>query len=220
MNNIKPHKPLFSLIIFGSLLLALTALMLIPSFNQAITASLGIRRSSQPVAAYNDFSAFIPFIPGYFPDDFEITHADTGSNTSPKISTYTETYASDTHFFKTIQSHGSAVLNLQPDPGFTIQDQPASLTNSFSLAQLMEGDSLDLSRFDTQEVWLATVILKEIQIQVLTNLPREEAIHLAEGLIPSICTSTPTPEGPSSNNDSDQTQPGNTFLYPTGSVYN
>jgi len=38
------------------------------------------------------------------------------------------------------------------------------------------------------------VILKDIYIQLVTNLPPEEAAHIAGGLVPAICTSTPTPE--------------------------
>jgi hypothetical protein len=55
-------------------------------------------------------------------------------------------------------------------------------------------DDLDLSQYNTQDVWLISVVLKNIHIQLVTNLPREAAIAVAEGLIPSICTSTPTPE--------------------------
>ncbi|MEJ2511127.1 MAG: hypothetical protein P8Y72_05960, partial [Anaerolineales bacterium] len=73
------------------------------------------------------------------------------------------------------------------------QNQPASLTSSFDLTQKVE-DDLDLSQYNTHEVWMISVVLKDINIQLVTNLPKEEAIRVADGLIPSICTSTPTPE--------------------------
>ena len=176
-----PNKPPLWLILTFTLLLALAALLLIPGTQQAILSGLGFASPSQPDISYNGFAAFIPFIPGF--------------DTSSSISTYTETYASDTHFFITIQSQGQAVLPLQPDPGFTIQGQPASLTNSVDLGTLAANVTLDLKLFDTQEVWLVNLVLKGITIQLITNLSEAEAIQVANGLIPSICTSTPTPEG-------------------------
>ena len=171
-----PNKPPLWLILTFTLLLALTALLLIPSTQQAILSSLGFGSPSQSDISYNGFAAFIPFIPGYFPDNFQITHADTGFEPSSSISTYTETYASDTHFFITIQSQGQAVLPLQPDPGVTIQGQPASLTNSVDLGTLAANVTLNLNLFDTQEVWLVNLVLKGINIQVVTNLSEAEAI--------------------------------------------
>jgi len=185
----------FSLWLFLSfgLIMAVSALLLIPATNQAILSFFSSGNSSQALA-YNGFDAFIPFIPGYFPDDFEISFANNGSSTSAGTSTYTETYASETHFFKTIQSQGAGVAALKPDPSFTIQGQPASLASDFNLAELI-GEDFDLDHFDTHEVWMISVVLKDIHIQLVTNLPKEEAVRIADGLIPSICTSTPTPEG-------------------------
>ena len=185
-------KPPFWLFLSFGLIVAVAALLLIPATNQAIFGLFSSGTYSQPLA-YNGFDAFIPFIPGYFPVDFEISFANNGSSTDAGTSTYTETYASGTHFFKTIQSQGSAVPALLPDPTFTIQHQPASLTNSFDLTQKVE-DDLDLSQYNTHEVWMISAVLKDINIQLVTNLPKEEAIRVADGLIPSICTSTPTPE--------------------------
>jgi len=189
-----PKKSPFWTFTFAGLLLILAILWLVPSASQAVLSVLRLVRSNQPAPAYNGFDAFIPFIPGVFPDEFEITLAKTDSQTTSQVSIYTETYASDTHFFKTIQQMGPAVPQLQPDPGFTIQGQPASLTNTIDLAQQMDSDPLDLRIYDTQEIWLVSVVLKGIHIQLITNLPKETAIQVSEGLIPSICTSTPTPE--------------------------
>ena len=188
-------KPPIWLIFILALILALAVLLLIPSTQQPILSTFGFGIPSQSDISYNGFDAFIPFIPGVFPDNFQITHADTGSHISSTISRYSETYASDTHFFITIQRQGQAVTPLQPDPGFTIQDQPARLTDHVDLAALASEIKLDLNQFNTQEVWLVNVVLKGIDIQVVTNLPKAEAIQVADGLIPSICTSTPTPEG-------------------------
>ena len=190
-----PHKPPLWLPITLGLLLLLAVLLLLPATQQAFFTSLGLADPAEPPLSYNGFNAFIPFIPGYFPDDFQITYADTGSLTTATLSTYTETYASETQFFVTIQSQGQAVPEFQPDPGFTIQNQSARLTNKFDLAQLALDNNLELGQFNTQEVWLVNVIFKGITIQVVTNLPEAEAIQVTEGLIPSICTSTPTPEG-------------------------
>lgn len=190
--RLTPNKRIPWLVPSFILLLAIPALLLIPGTNRVILGFLGLADSPSAAVAYNGFDAFIPFIPGYFPDNFEITHARNASNTSAQINTYTETYASETHFFKTIQSQGPAAPEVLPDPGFTIQNQPASQTSNFDLALLM-ADDLDLSQYNTQEVWLVSMVLKNIHLQLVTNLPGEEAIAVAEGLIPSICTSTPTP---------------------------
>ncbi|NIW46976.1 MAG: hypothetical protein GWN14_19125 [candidate division Zixibacteria bacterium] len=190
----KPKIPPWLLLSFG-LFVMLAALLMIPSTNQAILARLGFEGSSHQAPAYNGFKAFIPFIPGYFPPDFKISHAETSSSTTSRISTYTETYASDQYFFKTIQSQGPSVPDFQADPGFTIQGHPARLTDNIDLAHLFEADSLNLDQFDIHQLWMVNVVLKDITIQVVTNLPRSEAVQVAEGLIPSICTSTPAPEG-------------------------
>lgn len=176
------------------LVLILSVLLLVPATSQAIFGRLGLEIGAPAQPAYNGFDAFIPFIPGYFPDDFQISYAQTGSSEASGTSTYTETYASDTHFFKTLQSQGPGSPALQPDPALNIQGQPASLVQNFSLADLI-GEELDLTQYNTQQTWLVRVQLKGISIQLVTNLPKYEALRLAEGLIPSICTSTPTPEG-------------------------
>ena len=187
-----PSRKLWPLLIAG-LLILLSVLMVIPATGQAIFGLFGINTDSQPSIAYNGFEPFIPFVPGYFPDDFEITHVSNGAHTSPEIDTYTETYASDTHFFHLIQSQGKAVLPLDAQPGLIVQDQPANLTQS-TPEELLPADELDLSLYDLAETWVVTVVLKEITIQVVTNLPRQEALNVADGLVPAICTSTPTPE--------------------------
>ena len=189
------NKPSLWPILFLGIVLALTVLLLTPATSEMIFGLLGLAGSPSEAVSYNGFDAFIPFIPGYFPENFEITFANNGSQSTPENSTYTETYASETHFFKTIQSQGPAAPEVLPDPGFSIQNQPASQTNSFDLVQLM-ADDLDLNQYNTQEVWLVSVVLKNIHLQLVTNLPEEEAIRVAEGLIPSICTSTPTPQSP------------------------
>jgi hypothetical protein len=43
-------------------------------------------------------------------------------------------------------------------------------------------------------VWLVNVVMKEINVQVVSNLPREEVIRFANELIPQYCIYTPTPE--------------------------
>lgn len=177
----------------AGLLLLVAILLLIPQTNQAIYSLLGIdTRGGANV--YGSFEAFVPFTPGYFPEGFIITHVGSGSHTSPGLDQYTETYASDTHFFKLIQSQGKDAPVLVPDEGFTIQTVPASISGDVGdLDELLKGDP-NPTEFDTRQVWVITVELKEIIIQVVSNLPRQEVIAVAEGLVPSFCTSTPTPE--------------------------
>lgn len=184
-------RKLWPLIIAG-LLILLAVLMVIPASGQAIFGLFGIDTDREASIAYNGFEPFIPFVPGYFPDIFEITHVSTGAQISSEIDTYTETYASDTHFFHIIQTQGEAVPSLEAQPGLTVQAQPASLIQP-APEIVLPTDELDLSLYDLSQTWVVTVILKKIHIQVVTNLPRQEALNVADGLIPAICTSTPTP---------------------------
>ena len=177
----------------AGVLLVLAILLFIPEVNQAIYSLLGddMRSGAQ---VYGSFEAFVPFTPGYFPEDFIITQVGTGGHTAPGLDQYTETYASDTHFFKLIQSQGKDAPVLVPDEGFTIQKVPASITGDMGdLNELLKGDP-NPAEFDTSQVWVMTVELREVIIQVVSNLPQQEVIAVAEGLVPSFCTSTPTPE--------------------------
>ena len=89
----------------AGLLLVVAILLLIPQTNQAIFSLLGIETRGG-AQEYGSFEAFVPFTPGYFPEDFVISHVGTGAHTAPGLDQYTEMYASDTHFFKLIQSQG------------------------------------------------------------------------------------------------------------------
>lgn len=177
-------------IIGASVLFVLAILMLIPSTSQAIFSALGIAQENSK-SVYNGFEPFTPFVPGYFPDGFDIIYVDNDAQYRDDIDTYTETYASADHFFKLVESQGSGVPALTPDPDLHIQDQPASLTSGFD-PSLFSADTFDLSTYDTSEVQIVTVSLKQITVQVVTNLPQEEAIQIAEGLVPAICTTKPT----------------------------
>lgn len=179
--------------IAAGLLLVVGVLLMIPQTAQAIYGVFGIDTRGQS-NVYGDFDAFVPFTPGYFPEDFTITYVGSGQHTAPDLDQYTETYASDTYFFKLIQSQGEGAPVWVPDDGFTIQKAPASITDQVGdLDELLQDDP-DLAGFDTGQVWLVTVELKEITIQVVSNLPLQEVIAVAEGLVPTFCTSTPTPE--------------------------
>lgn len=169
-------------------LFLLAALLIIPSTSQAIFGALGIQTGK---TYYNGFKPFTPYVPGYFPDDFDIIYVDNDAQLSRQVDTYTETYASTEYFFKLVESQGSGAPELVPDPGLTVQGAPASLTSGFDAA-LFAADTLDMATYDTSQVIVVTVVLKEINIQVVTNLPQEEAIQVAEGLVPAICTTKPT----------------------------
>jgi hypothetical protein len=70
--------------ILAGVLLILAVLLLIPPTNQALLSFIGIDGGGSAVGG---FDAFIPFIPGYFPEGFistkvGVTHDDTlGANT-------------------------------------------------------------------------------------------------------------------------------------------
>ena len=163
-------------------------MMVIPTTRKAIFDFLGLIED-KPV--YNGFEPFVPFVPGYFPDDFEITHVGHSESLSEDVNVYSEIYATDTHFFKTIQQQGKGVPDSIPESGFTIQGSPAILEETHPENWLRDTES-DNTRFDLDNGWLVTFIIKEIHIQVVTNLPEDEAVLIAEGLIPAICTTRPT----------------------------
>jgi len=173
-------------------LLILAVLLMIPGVSQSLYRLVGIDATGASTLAYNGFEPFIPLVPGYFPDDFDITYVGNGSHSAPEADTYTETYADDRHFFQLIQSQGKAVPALNPDQDLRIQGQPARLEAADQTA-IAFGQSLDTAGFDLHGGWVLTVVLKDIHIQLVTNLPPEEAIQIAEGLVPAICTSIPTP---------------------------
>lgn len=174
----------------AGILFLLASLLIIPQTSQAIFGFLGIAQDSGKTV-YNGFEPFVPYVPGYFPDDFDIIYVDHDAQYGNDMDTYTETYASADQFFKLVESKGAGVPDLTPDPDHTIQEQPASLTSGFDPA-LFEDETFDISTYDTSDVQIVTVVLKEINIQVVTNLPQEEAIQVAEGLVPAICTTKPT----------------------------
>jgi hypothetical protein len=167
--------------------------LVIPSTSQAIFGFLGIQRDSGKTA-YNGFEPFVPYVPGYFPDNFDIIYVNdeaiSTTDADTFVDTYTETYASADRFFKLVESKGPSLPDQVSDPDLTIQEQPASVTSGFEPA-LFEDETFDISTYDTSEVQIVTVVLKDIYIRVITNLPQEEAIRVAEGLVPAICTTKP-----------------------------
>lgn len=147
------------------------------------------------------FEAFIPYTPGYFPEGFKVQQVGAGSTTAPDVEVYEEFYASETHFIKLIQSQGEAAAAWAEsgkfrDEGYAlsrslqVQGQPAEIDWEADLEGLVGGD-IDLSAYDTADAVMVTFFLEGIKIQVVTNLPEEEAIAVAENLVPSVCLSKP-----------------------------
>jgi hypothetical protein len=176
-------------ILVALVLIVSSILMLIPATRDGILSVFGLAEE-KPV--YNGFEPFVPFVPGYFPDDFDITKVGNYQTISEELSVYSEIYATDTLFFKIIQTQGRATPHFIPDARFTIQGAPVSLTEIRPEDWLREKE-LDGTVFDLTQGWLVSLILKDIHIQIVTNLPREEALLVAEGLVPAICTTKPTP---------------------------
>jgi hypothetical protein len=185
------NKNILPLLLAGFLIL-LAVFLMIPTTNQTILSLLGIDTQGKS-AVSSDFDAFIPFIPGYFPEDFSITSVGTAVDEGPGKNTYSEFYASDTYFYKIIQSQGEEVPVIVPNSAITIQDNPASLTDQVDVVGLIGGD-LDLNQYSTSQVWMLSVVMKEINVQVVSNQPRDEVIRFAMELIPQYCIYTPTPE--------------------------
>jgi hypothetical protein len=175
-------------ILIALILIVSSLLMIIPATRDGILSSLGIIEA-KPV--YNDFEPFVPFVPGYFPDGFEITKVETYQAVSEELSLYSEVYASDTAFIKIIQQQGWAVPSLMPDARFVVQDAPASLMRANPDEWLREKEVAGL-HLDLSEGWMVSMVLKGTYIQVITNLTQEEALLVSEGLVPAICTTKPT----------------------------
>jgi len=175
-------------ILAAMVLIVASILMIIPATRDGILVSLGIIEG-KPV--YNGFKPFVPFVPGYFPDDFEIIRVESDQSVSEELSMYSELYASDTNFIKIIQQQGWAVPGMMPDAKFVIQNVPASLTETNPNEWLREKEKVDL-HLDMTEGWVVSLMLKGTYIQIVSNLPPDEILEVAEGLVPAICTTKPT----------------------------
>jgi len=179
-------------IVIAVVLLLLAILLMIPQTNQFLFSLIGIDIRGQSTVS-SDFDAFIPFIPGYFPEGFYSISVGLAVDEAPDLNTYSEFYASDTHFYKIIQSQGKGIEPFLPSPDLLVQDNPAQLTNQFDLEAFL-GEDLDLYQYDTSKVWMLSVVMREITVQVISNQSSGEVIRFASELIPQRCTSTPTPE--------------------------
>jgi len=184
----KGYFKLLVQILIALVLIITSILMIIPATRDGILSSFGIIET-KPV--YNGFEPFVPFVPGYFPDDFDITQVGTHQSVSEELSLYSELYASDTLFIKIIQQQGWVVSTILPDARFVIQGVPASLIRTDPNEWLREKEKRDL-HLDLTEGWVVSLVLKGTTIQVISNLPQEEVLLVAEGLVPAICTTKPT----------------------------
>ncbi len=183
-------KIILPFILAGALFI-LAILLMIPPTNKAIYALFGIDTSGKTTIT-SDFDAFAPFIPGYFPDGFEIKYVGSGGESAPDYDIYTEFYASDSHFFKLIESQGSVATPFVANLDRTVQGRPVELIADPDAVALISGD-IDILKYDLNQLWHLSIFLKDIKVEIVSNLPPEEVLLLAENLIPSFCTSTPTP---------------------------
>ena len=71
----------------------------------------------------------------------------------------------------------------------------AVLVSDPDVAGLVSAD-LDVTQFTLDESYLITFFIEDIKLEVITNLPREEAIRVADELIPTQCLNPPTEEAP------------------------
>jgi hypothetical protein len=190
----RPEKPSTSVLIplLAFVLLALSILLMIPAVNQGIYRLFGIDTRGDTYITYSGLEEFTPFTLGYLPAGFEIIAVASGANSQPEGTTYTETYASPKYFIHLIQGEEVSQPAFTPDPGFTLQDQPASLVQP-APSELLPMGAIDLANYDLSKTWLLTTTIDHIRLQVITNLPRREAIRVTEGLVPTSSHATPTP---------------------------
>ena len=185
------NKKISSLVI-AVVLFLIAILLMIPQTNQTLFSLLGIDTHGESQVSSN-FDAFIPFIPGYFPKGFFSISVGLAVDEAPNKNTYSEFYDSDAYFFKILQSQRKGGESFLPNPDLLVQDNPAQLTNQFDLEAYL-GEDLDLNQFHTSEMWMLSVVMRGILVQVVSNQSSDEVLRFANELIPQRCTSTPTPE--------------------------
>ena len=184
----KKLKLFWPFILAGVLFLA--AIFLITPYGQQTAAKFFQPENAAP-SSYNGFEAFIPYTMGYFPEGFMIASAGNSSIAGDSFDQYQEWYSSEEIFIILQQTKRIGEFMIPSGEALTIQEQPAVLVEGPELGSLTSG-LLDFEAYDTSESYQIVVVLEEIKIEVITNLPRAEAVLVAENLIPSQCLNKPT----------------------------
>ncbi len=171
------------ILLISSLVLILLVLVLLPTLK-------GFLKPAPPISPYEEFGAFIPFTMGYFPENFTILTADTLATHEANFDRFEEWYTSDQYFIKIIQVQGLGrplwdQLNTTSQSLF-IQEQYAEII-VVNDKENWVGDEFNLSEFDTKQMRTISFFLKEIRIQIVSNLPEDILTKVAENIVPSIC---------------------------------
>lgn len=180
---------------YGQFILIAIFIIIIIIFIPAIQ---GLFEPEAPSSVYQDFGAFIPYTIGYFPEGFSITTAGTDSHREDTLDRFEEWYGSENYFIQLIQDKGKSVelwdQGYAASRSLLVQDQPAEIKIIEDPSSWVS-EGFDLSKYDVSQSLMLTFFIDDLRIQVVSNLPENEIIQVAENLIPSICLN-PTQESP------------------------
>jgi hypothetical protein len=179
MSNFFKRKALLAVI---GALLVFGGLLLIPSVWE--------KGEVESNTSDEGFTAFIPFTLGYFPEDFSIDQAGSDNLTDGDYALYREWYTSETHFIILVESMPSRLGEVDGEE-LVLKEVSATLVTNPNF-EALTGGVLDFDDFDTNSTFQIIVFSEDIVVEVITNLPREEAIKAAESLIPTVCLNKPT----------------------------
>jgi hypothetical protein len=191
-DNTKKQSTLFKIywpFFLAAFLLVVLLVWQIPAVQNTVVS--WINPNAGQVSVRSDFDAFIPYTMGYFPDDFSIKDVGVGGHTAPNYDQYQEWYISDTQFVILLETKGADTV-LPEGEAIIIQDGPAVLIADPDLDEIAS-EFVHLAQFDTSESYQIVFFKGEVMLEVITNLPRVEAVKVADLLIPSQCTKPPTP---------------------------
>ena len=174
-------------------LLAAFLLLLLLVWQTPQVQNLALERLNpgrDQVYVYGDFEAFIPYTMGYFPDGFSIKGVGTGAETAPDYDRFQEWYTSETAFIILQETQGEGYTTLPEGEPVTLKDSPAVVISNPDLEAAVNGTVI-FEAFVIEEVYQVVMFENNILIEVFTNLPKEEALKIADLLIPSTCLEPP-----------------------------
>lgn len=147
----------------------------------------------QEATTYNNFSEFIPYIPGAFPDDFDLDGANTGTFEENGQAVYWEIYTgADGRYFLILQ-RGRQEEKSPPTSSLLIQNWEADLSQVDAAPDIPELAALDMENTLRLSALARTKSDIPIQLEIISNASEAELIEFGEMMTPSICLSTPTP---------------------------
>jgi hypothetical protein len=137
-------------------------------------------------AAIGGFKAFTPYYATYIPEGFQQSLLGSTTFMEPEVESLEIGYDSEERFIVLIQSKGAGVTGLPTGESAWINANPAIFIPSYATSQtdLREKQptlSID-TNYDYENTNLLAWFAGEIKIEILSNLPLEEMMRVAESL--------------------------------------